>query len=125
VRIRRLGTLIMLLFHPQHGEYALGCASGDLIDGRKPGLCPAIMFACSVAMAYPTTRGADYAPASNQFSDYLGSPLKLGFDCNVVCVSAASGFQAVGRDQCEYVEVIIEQESWMLRGRPLVRRKLV
>jgi hypothetical protein len=95
-------------------EYALGYASGEYTGARKPGPYPVIMFACSVGMAYPVTRGVDYSPAGNGFSDYLGKPLNPGFDCHVVCVNAASGYQAVDRDRCEYVEIVIDQESQML-----------
>jgi hypothetical protein len=95
-------------------EYALGYASGDLAGYRKPGPYPVIMFACSVAMAYPVTRAVDYLPAGNGLSDYFGKPLRPGFDCHVACVNAASDYQAVNRDQCGYVEVVIDQESQML-----------
>jgi hypothetical protein len=95
-------------------EYALSYASGDDVGIRKPGHYPVIMFACSVGMAYPVTRGVDYSAAGNGRSDYFGKPLKPGFDCHVVCVNAASGYQAVDRDKCEYVEVVIDQESQML-----------
>jgi hypothetical protein len=95
-------------------EYALSYATGDHVGERKPGPYPVVMFACSVGMAYPVTRGVDYSAGGNGRSDFFGKPLKPGFDCHVVCVNAASGFQAVDRDRCEYVEVVIEQESQML-----------
>jgi hypothetical protein len=95
-------------------EYALEYASGDHFGERKPDPYPVIMFACSVGMAYPLTRGVDYAPEGNGSSKYFGKPLKPGFDCHVVCVNAAVGYQAVDRENCEYVEVVIDQESQML-----------
>jgi hypothetical protein len=96
-------------------EYAIGYARGDYVPGkRKSGPFKVIMFACSVAMAYPVTREVDYSPGGNGFSNLFGRPLKPGFDCHVVCVNAASGFQAVDRDRCDYVEVVIDQESQML-----------
>jgi hypothetical protein len=95
-------------------EYALGYASGDISGARKAGPYPIIMFACSVGVAYPVTPGVDYSPAGKGRSDYFGKPLKPGFDCHVACVNDDSGYQAVNRDSCEYVEVVIDQESQML-----------
>jgi hypothetical protein len=95
-------------------EYALSYACGDHFGERKPGPYPVVMFACSVGMAYPVTRGVDYSPAGDGVSNFFGKPLKPGLDCHVVCVNAASGYQAVDRDRCAYVEVVIDQESQML-----------
>jgi hypothetical protein len=103
-------------------EYALRYARGDFDphdkgrSGPSDGRYPIIMFAATVSMAYPLTPGIDYSTAAvgGGYSDYFGKPLKAGFDCHIVCVNEASGFQAVNRDQCEYAEVIIEQESQML-----------
>jgi hypothetical protein len=70
-------------------------------------------------MAYPITREEDYGHVRlptdpPNCSDYYGRPLKGGFDCHVVCVNQSHGFQAVNRDACQYVEIVIEQESQML-----------
>jgi hypothetical protein len=106
-------------------EYAARYARGDFddIDKRRPdpadGRYPVVMFAASCGMAYPLTPGVDYghstdSSAPDGHSDYFGRPLKRGFDCHVVCVNQSSQFQSVDRDQCQYVEVVIEQESQML-----------
>jgi hypothetical protein len=71
------------------------------------------MFAASVSMAYPITPDIDYE-VPNGCSDFFGRPLKRGFDCHVVCVNQATGWQAVNRDMCQYVENFILKESQML-----------
>jgi hypothetical protein len=39
----------------------------------------------------------------------------VGFDSHVVCVNESSSeFQAVGRKQCQYVEVVVAEEAQML-----------
>jgi hypothetical protein len=100
-------------------EYAVKYAHG-VFDGdakRRPpssdGRYPVIMFAASVSVAYPVTREVDYAPDSNQ-SNFFGRPLKPGFDCHVACVNRSTNFQAVDRDECQYMEVVIDQQSQML-----------
>jgi hypothetical protein len=105
-------------------EYAVRYIRGDFDKPTSPrrtrpsdGKYPVIMFACSVGMAYPITPGADYGnvvgvPAG--CSDYYGRPLKQQFDCHVICVNKVSNFQAVNRDQCQYVEVVIADESQMM-----------
>jgi hypothetical protein len=104
-------------------EYAVRYARGDFDPSNKPrappanGLFPVIMFAASVSMAYPITPFVDYGHVEGVprgCSDYFGRPLKRGFDCHVVCVNQSNGWQAVNRDMCQYVEIVIEQEIQML-----------
>jgi hypothetical protein len=100
-------------------EYALRYAHGEFDmppnirirpeDGRYP----VIMFAVSVGMAYPVTADVDYTSGRRQ-SDLFGRPLKPGFDCHVICVNESMEFQAVSRQECQYVEIVIDQESQML-----------
>jgi hypothetical protein len=102
-------------------EYAARYAYGEFDDPSvartsRNGRYPVIMFACFVSMAYPLTP-RDYGNVVGidpGYSDYFARPLKTGFDCHVVCVNEASGFQAVERPECQYVEVVIEQQSRML-----------
>jgi hypothetical protein len=105
-------------------EYAVRYNRGDFDKTDSPprtpppdGRYPVIMFACCVGMAYPVTPEADYGNVvgiEDGYSDYFGRPLKKQFDCHVVCVNEAAGLQAVSRDQCQYVEVVIADESQML-----------
>jgi hypothetical protein len=105
-------------------EYAVRYAAGRF---DKPGSAarpvpedrryPIIMFACCTSTAYPITPNADYGNVPNVpvgFCDYFGRSLKPHFDCHVICVSELSGCQAVNRKDCQYVEVVIEQEAQML-----------
>jgi hypothetical protein len=101
-------------------EYAARYARGDFDVPRTVrqslnGRYPVIMFACAVSMAYPITPknygNVDGAPLG--FSDFFGRPLKPGFDCHVVCVNEATGYQAVNRSDCQYVEIVMS-ESQML-----------
>jgi hypothetical protein len=102
-------------------EYAARYAKGQFDPTGEPratrdGCVPVIMFACFVSMAYPITR-ADYRVVDGVVSgscDYYGQPLKTGYDAHVICVNEASGFQAVERTECQYVEVVIEQKSQVL-----------
>jgi hypothetical protein len=103
-------------------EYAVRYACGDFDPPERrrappaDGRFPVIMLAASVSMAYPITPFADYGHVEGAplgCSDYFGRPLKSGFDCHVVCVNHSSGYQAVNRDMCQYVEIVIEQESQM------------
>jgi hypothetical protein len=102
-------------------EYACRYSRGDFDEPPRPrespdGRYPVIMFACFVSMAYPVTP-LDYGNElgiSSGHSDFFGRPLKARFDCHVACVNQASGFQAVYRDACQYVEVVIEQKSQMI-----------
>jgi hypothetical protein len=102
-------------------EYAARYAYGEFDDPpvarpSRNGRYPVIMFACFVSMAYPVTP-LDYGhePIMKPgHSDYFARPLKTGFDCHVVCVNEASGFQAVERPECQYVEIVIEQQCRML-----------
>jgi hypothetical protein len=99
-------------------EYALRYAKGEFDAApRAPptdGRYPVIMFAASVSMAYPVTPDVDYSNGVHSPSDFFGRPLQRGFDCHVVCVNQSNGFQAVSRQECQYVEVVIDQESQML-----------
>jgi hypothetical protein len=103
-------------------EYAARYARGDFDDPSAAprtavnNCYPVIMFACAVSMAYPVTQ-LDYGNVPRMpmgRSDFFGGALKPGFDCHVICVNETAGFQAVGRRDCEYVEVVIAQESQML-----------
>jgi hypothetical protein len=101
-------------------EYALRYSRGEFDthpNVRPPspdGRYPVIMFAVSVGMAYPVTPDADYSNGPRQHSDYFGRFLKTGFDCHVACVKEEMGFEAVTRAECQYVEIVIDQESQML-----------
>jgi hypothetical protein len=105
-------------------EYAVRYARGDFDKPESPrrippvdGKYPVIMFACCVGMVYPITPGKDYNNLEGipeGYSDYFGRPLKRQFDCHVACVNQTRGFQAVNREQCQYVEVVIADESQML-----------
>jgi hypothetical protein len=104
-------------------EYAVRYARGDFDppEKRRPpsadGRYPVIMFAASVSMAYPVTPVVDYGHAAGVpigCSDFYGKPLKRGYDCHVICVNQSAGWQAVNRERCQYVEIVIEQESQML-----------
>jgi hypothetical protein len=100
-------------------EYAIRYARGDFDDAnnRRPsshdGKYGVIMFVAAISMAYPVTRDVDYPAGANQ-SNFFGRPLQPGFDCHVVCVNESNGFQAVSKQECQYVEVVIEQVSRML-----------
>jgi hypothetical protein len=102
-------------------EYAARYSRGDFDDPPAPrptpdGRYPVIMFACFVSMAYPVTP-VDYghvAGTEEGYSDFFGRPLKNGFDCHVICVNEGSGFQAVERSECQYVEIVIDQQNRML-----------
>ena len=100
-------------------EYAIRYASGEFDEAHgarrassPDDLIPVIMLAATVGIAYPITPEADYNGVTNAHSsDFFGRPLRQGFDCHVACVSESAGFQAVSRDQCQYVEVVIDQEN--------------
>jgi hypothetical protein len=100
-------------------EYAIKFSKGELDNAgnKRPnspdGRYPVIMFAASVGMAYPVTREVDYAEGSNE-SNFFGRPLQPGFDCHVACVSERTDYQAVNRQECQYVEVVIGQEAQMI-----------
>lgn len=104
-------------------EYAARYAYGDFdVDASgfplgprasEDGLYPIIMFAATVGLAYPVTREVDYTPGEAR-SQLFGKPFKRGFDAHVACVSQMVGYQAVGRDQCEYVELVFEQQAQLL-----------
>jgi hypothetical protein len=105
-------------------EYAVRYIKGDFDKPESPprtrpadGKYPVIMFSCCVGLAYPITPDTDYGNVEGipeGFCDYYGRPLKRQFDCHVACVNQGSGFQAVGREHCQYVEVVIADESQML-----------
>jgi hypothetical protein len=101
-------------------EYAARYARGDFDDPptvrqTPTGRYPVIMFACAVAMAYPVTPknygNADGIPIG--FSDFFARPLKQGFDCHVICVNESTGFQAVCRLDCHYVEVVMAEAQML------------
>jgi hypothetical protein len=98
-------------------EYAIKYARG-VYDFTKPRPAspdkryPVIMCAASIAMAYPVTPEVDY-PTGRQ-SNLFGRSLLSGFDCHIACVSEEAEFQAVDRQECQYVEVVIEQVSQIL-----------
>jgi hypothetical protein len=100
-------------------EYAIKYSVGELdgADNKRSlspdGRYPVIMFAGSVGMAYPVTREVDYAVGSNR-SNFFGRPLQRGFDCHVACVSQRKGFQAVSSQECQYVEVVVDQQAQLL-----------
>jgi hypothetical protein len=100
-------------------EYAIQYSHGkfDCETNRRPpspdGRYPVVMFAASTLVVYPVTRDVDYRPDADQ-SDYFGRPLKPSFDCYVACVNRRTNFQAVDRDACQYMEVVIDQQSQML-----------
>jgi hypothetical protein len=102
-------------------EYALKYAVGEYDSGtQRPApadnLYPVIMFAATAGMAYPITQDMDYKPPNTApTSEYFGRPLKPGYDCHVACVSYdVSDGQAVNREDCQYVEVVVDQEAQML-----------
>jgi hypothetical protein len=101
-------------------EYAVRYARGDFDDPPRVrqtpnGRYPVIMFACAVGIAYPVTPknygNVDGVPMG--FSDFFARPLKQGFDCHVICVNESTGYQAVNRPDCQYVEIVMA-ESQML-----------
>lgn len=104
-------------------EYAARYAYGDFDEdeqGRRTGprsspdrMYPVIMMAATVGMAYPITREADYEEWE-QHSKFFGKPLKRGFDAHVACVSELVAYQATKREQCQYVELVIEQQAQLL-----------
>jgi hypothetical protein len=100
-------------------EYAIRYARGDFSWGdRRTGRLPAIMLATVASKVYPITPDTDYGrnynvPAGE--SDYSRLPLRDGFDCHVACVNGDVGFPAaVNPDQCQYMDVIVEQSSQVL-----------
>ena len=96
-------------------RYARGDLAGTLRAQSADNMLPMIMFAASVGMAYPVTPGLDYARQRvDGHSDCFGAPLKRGFDCHVACVSQAAGFEAVSRADCQYSELVMDQESQLL-----------
>jgi hypothetical protein len=98
-------------------EYAIQYAHGiyDAVPRRQldDKRYPVVMFAASVGVAYPVTPELDYPPHGGQ-SNFYGRPLQPGFDCHVACVSVTTRFQAVNRPECQYVEVVIDQQVQML-----------
>jgi hypothetical protein len=102
-------------------EYAAKYARGDydphgaaLRKRSADGCVPVVMLAASVGMAYPVTPDrADYLRADGH-SVWFGQGLKPGFDCHVACVSEVSNCEAVFRQDCQYVELVVRQESQLL-----------
>jgi hypothetical protein len=101
-------------------EYAVRCSHGAFDDEsrRRPaspdGKFPVVMFAAYVGRVYPVTRETDYCCTESGHSDFFGGPLKTGFDCHIACVNEKTGFQAVNREECQYVEVVIDQATQLL-----------
>jgi hypothetical protein len=115
-KVGTLGTL-------GRDEYAARYAAGDFDMHHRPppadGRYPVVMFAASVGMAYPVTPAVDYAseygfPVGH--SNYFGRPLRSGFDLHCVCVSqhAHVSWEAVTRDRCEYMELVMSQKIDLL-----------
>ena len=104
-------------------EYAARYAMGEFDDQplqrdftATGGLVPVIMFAAAVNMAYPVTPDVDYPqpPRADRHSRFFGQPLSAGFDSHVACVSERAGFEAVQREHCEYVELVVANYQQLL-----------
>jgi hypothetical protein len=102
-------------------EYAARYAHGEF-DAPAPRVrtahptdqaYPIIMAAVSVGMCYPVTPGVDYSKRGDGMSDFLGLPLKKGFDCHCAAVCAPS-FQAANHDKMQYMELVVDQEVQVL-----------
>jgi hypothetical protein len=103
-------------------EYAARFAHGEFDESTPPCVRPCnpadqaypiIMAAVSVGMCYPVTPSVDYSRRGDGMSDFLGQPLKKGFDCHCAAVCAPS-FQAVNRAQMQYMELVVDQEVQVL-----------
>jgi hypothetical protein len=103
-------------------EYAAKYARGDYDPvGAAPrqrsadGCVPVVMFAASVGMAYPVTPAEDYPtpPRADGHSIWFGNGLEVGFDCHVACVSEPT-CEAVNRPDCQYMELVVDQQSQLL-----------
>ena len=101
-------------------EYAARYAMGEF--DRPPrhrdftatgGLVPVIMFAAAVNMAYPVSPDVD-DPQPDRHSRFFGQPLSAGFDSHVACVSERAGFEAVQREDCQYVELVVANYQQLL-----------
>jgi hypothetical protein len=101
-------------------EYAANNARGDytygaLQDRVADGCVPVIMLAATVGLAFPVTPDEDYPESCfHGHSKWFGKPLKRGFDCHVACVSQRQRLEAVQRPDCEYMELVVGQESQLL-----------
>jgi hypothetical protein len=104
-------------------EYAAKYARGEYdhsarLRGRSADGCvPVVMLAATVGLAYPVTPDAeDYPvpPRPDRHSVWFGQGLKPGFDCHVACVSERKGFEAVQRPDCQYMELVVDQQSQLL-----------
>jgi hypothetical protein len=118
-------------------EYALRYVHGDFDERggytrRFPaadGRYAVVMLAACTGATYPITPEVDYdypltadrpsavstmsPPLKSERCKYFGSRLKTGYDCHVVCVNEANGLQAVSKKDCQYIEVVMDQE-WSL-----------
>jgi hypothetical protein len=99
-------------------EYAIRYAAGEFDDPARAndrqqpsGDRRAIVLMCGLAnKSYPVTPTVDYE-TQPPHSDFYGRPLKCrGYDCHVACVSEDSQFEAVEAENCQFVEVVVEQE---------------
>ena len=104
-------------------EYAARYAMGEFDDQplqrdftATGGLVPVIMFAAAVNMAHPVTPDVDcpQPPRADRHSRFFGQPLSAGFDSHVACVSERAGFEAVQREHCEYVELVVANYQQLL-----------
>ena len=104
-------------------EYALRYSRGDFAeDALQPpadGLYPVIMLSACVGTAYPITPRENYGANAiirngTSYSNFFGRPLATGFDSHVACVNEESGFQAVDKSSCQYVELISGHSSQLL-----------
>jgi hypothetical protein len=102
-------------------EYAAKYARGDYdrgaLRGRSDDGCvPVVMLAASVGVAYPVTPDEDYPtpPRADRHSKWFGQGLKSGFDCHVACVNQRQRFEAVQRPDCQYMELVVDQQSQLL-----------
>jgi hypothetical protein len=105
-------------------EYAAKYARGDYDQEdhaaaprrlSADGCVAVVMLAASVGMVYPVTPAEDYPapPRADGHSVWFGQGLKPGFDSHIACVSEPS-CEAVNRKECQYVEVVVAQESQLL-----------
>ena len=92
-------------------------SKGRLILEMRPDMAPK-----SVERVKLLTREKDYEQKKTfngmLVSDFFGAPLKSGdsgrFDCHCALVSENAGFQAVPRDQMQYMELVFDQTSQVL-----------
>lgn len=111
-------------------EYAIRYAAGEFDvkpgdAGQAPGpprklspdgRIPIILYATCCGQAYPVTPALDYDNPGAGHSKYFGKPMKPGFDAHVICVSHHDrvGGEAVNAEQCQFVELVMDQETQLL-----------